>query len=451
MRIAFVAGNVLDHGPSQGIVLPLARALIQSGHTVRCFDIAWLGGGGSTPNVDVRKVGLLAQSLRDPLHVMREITRRLQARKGSGRTWPAHIYDVSGYDRLASRALHISLSRFDPDLTYAIMNVNVFRVVASPLPLRGLLAINLVGFGIDRSRGGAMDTFPLQSLLFQRPIWSLHITSTRFEFERYRSVYQRLGLDPRVLLELPYCVEPEWFTGHERAVTQAPDRRERVLIYPVQVYPRKNIEFAIRVLARVRAFLPARLIVTGRVWDRPYLRFLTQEALAAGVADSVSFPEGVPREQLRALVRQADAVVFPSHQETFGLGLAESLAAGTPVVAPGWLPACASLLEGMPGVQLAPKNVDDFADAVLRVLREPPDRAFISASARGRFSTDVVVDRLLHRVAEIADARHVYQATLSSIDWRGLYGDAGDLGLDRCQYSEPEATLGQKGRGGRER
>lgn len=95
----------------------------------------------------------------------------------------------------------------------------------------------------------------------------------------------------------------------------------------------------------------------------------------------------VPREQLPRIYSAADAFVFPSRSETFGLVMLEALACGTPVAAfpvPGPL----DVVGDSPGGVLD----DDLRAAALRALDVPAEAAL----ARAReFDWDAVCEQFL--------------------------------------------------------
>jgi glycosyltransferase involved in cell wall biosynthesis len=77
--------------------------------------------------------------------------------------------------------------------------------------------------------------------------------------------------------------------------------------------------------------LPHRLLIVGGDAD------VTRSELAAlarrlGVADRVVLTGALPHDQVPALVAHADAVVYPSLYETFGMPVLEALASGRPLV-----------------------------------------------------------------------------------------------------------------------
>jgi glycosyltransferase-like protein len=78
-----------------------------------------------------------------------------------------------------------------------------------------------------------------------------------------------------------------------------------------------------------------------------------------GVVDNANMP---------SLYRLADALVFPSVKEGFGLAVLEAMASGTPVICPNQPPFTEYLTDG-DALFVDPYNVDDVACALLRVTQ----------------------------------------------------------------------------------
>ena len=116
-----------------------------------------------------------------------------------------------------------------------------------------------------------------------------------------------------------------------------------VLLVPARITPRKNLEFAIRVVADLRRLGDdPRLIVTGPLDPHDpsaneYLQRLSSRALAVGVADAVHFvaverARSTSRRVVSDLYRIADALLLPSHDEGFGLPILEAAVSRLPVI-----------------------------------------------------------------------------------------------------------------------
>ncbi len=112
-----------------------------------------------------------------------------------------------------------------------------------------------------------------------------------------------------------------------------------VLLHPARLLRRKNIEFSLGVVAALKAHTPLALLVTGA--DDPhnpvsldYGAWLRGESVRLGVAGEVIFVGEhfrVGDEELAGLYRLADALLFPSRSEGFGLPLLEAALHRLPV------------------------------------------------------------------------------------------------------------------------
>jgi glycosyltransferase involved in cell wall biosynthesis len=66
--------------------------------------------------------------------------------------------------------------------------------------------------------------------------------------------------------------------------------------------------------------------------DSKYLAFLQAETMRLGLQDKIQFLGPLFGASKWAILRNADAFILPSHQENFGIAVAESLACGVPVL-----------------------------------------------------------------------------------------------------------------------
>jgi D-inositol-3-phosphate glycosyltransferase len=116
----------------------------------------------------------------------------------------------------------------------------------------------------------------------------------------------------------------------------------RIILFVGRLQPLKGPDVAVRTLRELDALLPddgipTRLIIVGGASgtgvgtvDPPALRRLAADL---GVGDRVALLAPRRQVELAALYRAADAVLVPSHSESFGLVALEAQACGTPVVA----------------------------------------------------------------------------------------------------------------------
>ncbi len=112
-----------------------------------------------------------------------------------------------------------------------------------------------------------------------------------------------------------------------------------ILICPVRLTRRKNLELALEALAELRKRMPrAVLIVTGlagsqgKAYQDQLTRLRSQMGLdGAAFFLAERFPEGLSEAGLIAFYRLADALLITSREEGFGIPLLEAGLAGIPI------------------------------------------------------------------------------------------------------------------------
>jgi mannosylglucosylglycerate synthase len=148
-----------------------------------------------------------------------------------------------------------------------------------------------------------------------------------------------------------------------------------ILLSPVRITRRKNLEQALAMLAVLRQDLPdAALIITGPPGAhnpanaeyfeqlRKMRRDLDLEGAAFLMADYA--PDGLPESEVAALYRLADALFLPSREEGFGIPILEAGLAGLPVFCTGL--ASLSALAGDSAVYFSPDDLPMKVAALVR-------------------------------------------------------------------------------------
>jgi glycosyltransferase involved in cell wall biosynthesis len=155
---------------------------------------------------------------------------------------------------------------------------------------------------------------------------------------------------------------------------------DRFLLFVGTLEPRKNLPVLLRAYARLPASDRAAVHLVlggGKGW---MYQEIFQAVEALGLGDTVLFPGYLPAEDLPLWYNAADALVYPSVFEGFGLPVVEALACGTPVLVSdvSSLPEAA----GESGVRLPPDDVKAWTEALARALSDAGWRA--EAGAQGR-------------------------------------------------------------------
>ncbi len=147
--------------------------------------------------------------------------------------------------------------------------------------------------------------------------------------------------------------------------------------------PHKNLVLLVRAFADLVHELPAtlhELLVVGP-WDPRYpeVRLFARDL---GIEDRVRFLGQVPDSDLVGLYGEAQAVLFPSTYEGFGLPVVEAMQCGTPVLCSN----VSSLPEvaGDAAVLLDPRDVGAWAQALRRVVEDDTLRSRLRTASLER-------------------------------------------------------------------
>jgi len=153
-----------------------------------------------------------------------------------------------------------------------------------------------------------------------------------------REVETYLDVDPAKLRLIPEAVDHHVFRPGDRDEAAARLRHERdidgpFVLFVSSLWAYKNCDGLLRAFALARRDLPEhRLVVVGSAADAGYAAQLRALAAELGVAEHVVWVGGVPHHETLPFYRAADAFVYPSHNETFGLPILEAMACACPVV-----------------------------------------------------------------------------------------------------------------------
>jgi glycosyltransferase involved in cell wall biosynthesis len=112
------------------------------------------------------------------------------------------------------------------------------------------------------------------------------------------------------------------------------------LLFLSRIHEKKGVDLLLRAYAQTRGMLAARgatppeLVVAGPCADPAYLAQLQHLAaeLVPGAESPIHWPGMLEGDAKWGAFRAAEAFVLPSHQENFGIAVAEALACGTPVL-----------------------------------------------------------------------------------------------------------------------
>src|ERR1700678_61051 len=173
-------------------------------------------------------------------------------------------------------------------------------------------------------------------------------------------------------------------TSEVEALINQIDTQATLFLYPTRILPRKNLGFAIQILKALNELgHNAYLLVTGaanqyNAGAEAHLSGLKQQAADLAVADRVIWVNErfqVDEQQLRSLYLAADALLFSTRQEGFGLPLLEAAALRLPIFCSDIEPLRSNLPASVVKFDLrsSPRNIGETISEALKA-----DPAFAS-------------------------------------------------------------------------
>jgi glycosyltransferase involved in cell wall biosynthesis len=294
-----------------------------------------------------------------------------------------------------------------PDVVHAHfwMSGHAAMTAARPLGIPVVQTFHALGV-VKRRQQGDQDTSPAGRLEIEerlvREVDRIVATCSDEVFELLR-----LGAKRGRVTVVPCGVDLAHFTPTGPSEAR-PERGHRLLSVG-RLVQRKGVGNVIAALADVP---DTELVVAGGPAqgslddDREVAR-LRAIAASAGVTDRVDFRGSVSRADLPALMRSADAVVCVPWYEPFGIVPLEAMACGVPVVASAVGGLIDTVVHGVTGIHVPPRDTAALAAALRRLLASESARwAYGSAGAdraRSRYGWDRIAAATLTTYADVLD------------------------------------------------
>jgi glycosyltransferase involved in cell wall biosynthesis len=373
LRIALVSEHAsplatlggVDAGGQNTHVAELAMALAERGHEVRVYtrrddpdlpDEVPLAADVTVEHVPAGPPRTLPKD--DLLPFMGEFGRWLRTRWADGSGGPdvvhAHFW-MSGLAALTATA-------------------------GSRVPV--LMTFHALGT-VKRRHQGAKDTSPPTRIGLERTLGQLAdrvIAQCAEEVDELT----RLGVARQRITVVPSGVNTGRFRPSGPAMPVTPGRHR--ILSVGRLVERKGYADLIRALRRVP---DAELVIAGgpppEALDAdPEARRLRAVAEQAKVAGRVRLLGAVPGSDMPAWYRSADLLCCPSWYEPFGLTPLEAMACGVPVVTYAVGGLAESVIDGVTGVHVPPRDVRALATALRGLLSDDVQRLSYASAAVDR-------------------------------------------------------------------
>jgi glycosyltransferase involved in cell wall biosynthesis len=170
-------------------------------------------------------------------------------------------------------------------------------------------------------------------------------------------------------------------------------RGRRFLLCMARLHVKKGCDLLVDAFAQVASAYPDVDLVVAGPDQEGFQARLQRVCIDRGIAQRVHWPGMIAGEVKWGALRAAEAFILPSHQENFGLVLAESLAVGRPVLTTNKVNIWREILEDGAGLV-----EDDTLEGTLRLLRNwlgktAADRAAMASRAYPCFASRFTMQR----------------------------------------------------------
>lgn len=275
----------------------------------------------------------------------------------------------------------------------------------SELFLQIFLKINRPGRGFDIAHAHAFDwpAYALAPLSKVPVVHTVHLPSVDRQVNAVlRATYNETGRSRAVTVSKAcaetykndFAFDRVIYNGIDTASIPYGPRGEGFLLFAGRMAPEKGPDLAIEIARRAGR----KLVLAGGIYDRAFFEEKIQPQLAADT--NLEYVGLLERAALHQLMSQADALLFPSRwEEPFGLVLAESLAAGTPVIS--WQRGAAPeiVTPGQTGFLLPFLDIEGAAAAAGQLTQL--DRAECRKQIEDRFSQEQMLDNYIDYYREV--------------------------------------------------
>jgi glycosyltransferase involved in cell wall biosynthesis len=170
---------------------------------------------------------------------------------------------------------------------------------------------------------------------------------------------------------------------------------KRILLFLGRIHPKKGVDLLLEAYARL-AMRDAMMLVMAGPGDEQYISELLRQ-----YPDETIVWAGMLTGDLKwGAFRAAEAFVLPSHQENFGIAVAEALACGCPVLISDKVNIWREIEAAGAGI-VAPDDAAGTLDLLQRwVVLDPTQRAAMSERTRHCFESRFQIDRAASALVE---------------------------------------------------
>ncbi|MEV4712539.1 glycosyltransferase [Micromonospora sp. NPDC049374] len=256
---------------------------------------------------------------------------------------------------------------------------------------------------VKRRHQGSADTSPPRRIRYERMLGT-GVDRVIAQCADEVQELTRMGVPRSAITVVPSGVNQAIFTPDGPAARRDPGRPR--LLSVGRLVERKGFQDAVRAL---RAVPGAEYVLIGgppaaRLADDGFAQRLRALAASHDVADRVHLVGAVPRVDMARWYRSADLLVATPWYEPFGLTPLEAMACGTPVVGTAVGGLTDTVVPGVTGDLVPPRDPEALGAALRRLLDDPDRRRRYGVAAVDRIRTGYSWSRTAARLGAVYTA-----------------------------------------------
>ncbi len=253
---------------------------------------------------------------------------------------------------------------------------------------------------VKRRHQGAADTSPARRIAYERELGRA-VDQVIVQCEDEIRELVRLGVPRARMTLVPSGVNTDLFRPGGPATPRTAGRRRILTV--ARLVERKGVEDLIRALPSVPN---TELVVAGgppadQLPGDPYARRLLRLAESSRVADRVRLTGAVPAHEMPQWYRSADVVAAVPWYEPFGLTALEAMACGVPVVATAVGGLADTVVDGVTGELVPPRDPVVLAATLRRLLGDDMRRLSYAAAAVDRAAASYAWPHIAARLTRV--------------------------------------------------
>lgn len=178
-------------------------------------------------------------------------------------------------------------------------------------------------------------------------------------------------------------------------------RGRRLLLFLSRIHEKKGCDLLVKAFATVAAAEPSLHLVIAGPDQTGWLGSLKALAVEHGVAERISWPGMLRNDMKWGAFYAAEAFVLPSHQENFGIAVAEALGCGLPALISDKVNIWREVQSSQAGL-VAPDTLPGTVGLLKQWLSlMPAERAAMGAAARSLFMRRFTVDAMANGLLDV--------------------------------------------------